>query len=179
MEESGYVGYVDINCIVNGYGIYPLEFTTRFGYPHISICMEGVQSKWGEFLYRLAAKEKFELKTKKGFQVGVVIAVPPFPYNDKKSFQQYSEGAVVLFKKPMAEGVRLGDIKMAEGDWILAGTSGYALIVTGSGSTMGDARKMAYNRVKNVMLPNMFYRTDIGTRWGEDSDKLWTWGYLH
>jgi phosphoribosylamine--glycine ligase len=24
----------------------------------------------------------------------------------------------------------------------------------------------------------MYYRTDIGDRWAEDSDKLHTWGYL-
>ena len=33
LQESGYIGYIDINCIVNGRGIYPLEWTCRFGYP--------------------------------------------------------------------------------------------------------------------------------------------------
>ena len=28
------------------------------------------------------------------------------------------------------------------------------------------------------MIPNMYYRTDIGDRWLEDSDRLHTWGYL-
>ena len=41
LRASKYVGYIDINCIVNGKGIYPLEFTSRFGYPTISIQMEG------------------------------------------------------------------------------------------------------------------------------------------
>jgi phosphoribosylamine--glycine ligase len=28
------------------------------------------------------------------------------------------------------------------------------------------------------MIPDMYYRDDIGERWLEDHDKLHTWGYL-
>ena len=41
-----------------------------------------------------------------------------------------------------------------------------------------QAQLQAYNRIKNIAIPNMYYRTDIGDRWAEDSDKLHTWGYL-
>ncbi len=179
LAESGYVGYIDINCIVNSKGIYPLEFTSRFGYPHISIVMEGVISPWGEFLYAIASRQKYDLKTKRGFQLGVVIAVPPFPFNDPIAFKRYSEDAAILFKKPNMGGIHLGDVKFVDDDWRLAGNSGYALVVTGSGSTMDAARKQAYHRVNNIMIPNMFYRTDIGLRWYYDSDKLQTWGYIY
>ena len=37
LAEEKYAGYIDINCIVNNNGIYPLEWTARFGYPTISI----------------------------------------------------------------------------------------------------------------------------------------------
>ncbi|MEK7562595.1 MAG: phosphoribosylamine--glycine ligase [Patescibacteria group bacterium] len=177
LKESKYVGYVDINCIANGRGIYPLEFTCRFGYPHISIAMEGVLSQWGEFLYRIAKGEQPELKTKKGFQIGIVVAVPPFPYDDKKAFEIYRDLSIT-FKKPNLEGVHLGDIKLVDNIWHLAGDSGYALIVTGWGFTVAEARKMAYNRIENIILQNKFYRTDIGIRWNSDSDKLQSWGYL-
>lgn len=151
----------------------------RFGYPTISIQMEGVLSPWGEFLHALAAAKPYELKTKKGFQVGVVIAVPPFPFKDPDAFRKYSEEATILFKKPVYEGVHICDVKLVEDDWRLAGNSGYALIVTGWGSTMEEARQMAYKRIRNIMIPNMFYRTDIGVRWYHDSDRLQTWGYLY
>ncbi|MBI2140408.1 phosphoribosylamine--glycine ligase, partial [Candidatus Woesearchaeota archaeon] len=32
LKKENYRGYFDLNCIVNGNGIYPLEFTARFGY---------------------------------------------------------------------------------------------------------------------------------------------------
>jgi len=175
---AGYVGYFDINCIANSRGIHPLEFTPRFGYPTINLQIEGVLSKWGESLSALARGETFALRTKRGFQVAVVVAVPPFPFVDPDAFKKFSEDAVVLLKRPFPEGLHPCDVKFVEGEWLLTGNSGYALVVTGSGSTMEDARREAYNRVKNLHVPNMFYRTDIGERWHRDGDLLQTWGFL-
>ena len=70
-------------------------------------------------------------------------------------------------------------MKRSNGDWHVAGRSGYALVVTGSGTNMEDARRQAYNRVENIMIPNMFFRRDIGERWSLDSDMLLSWGYLY
>jgi phosphoribosylamine--glycine ligase len=178
LAAAGYVGYFDINCIATSRAIYPLECTPRFGYPTLSIQMEGVQSRWGDFFQALATGQPFALKTKRGFQIGVVVAVPPFPFEDPKAFKKYSEGAVVIFKKPVTEGIYPADIKQVEGDWRLAGSTGYALVATGAGATMEEAQREAYGRVKNIIIPNMFYRTDIGRRWQRDGDLLRTWGYL-
>ena len=178
LRASKYVGYIDINCIANGKGVFPLEFTTRFGYPTISIHMEGVLSEWGTFLSDIARGKPTQLKCKRGYQIGVVIAVPPFPFEDEKAFRKYSEDATILFRKPNLNGIHIGEVKLEEGDWKLAGRSGYSLVVTGSGMTMQEAISQAYQSVKNVMLPNMFYRDDIGRRWSKDSDMLFAWGYL-
>ncbi|HET6485277.1 MAG TPA: phosphoribosylglycinamide synthetase C domain-containing protein [Spirochaetia bacterium] len=178
LAAARYCGYVDINCIANSRGIYPLEFTCRFGYPTINLQMEGMLSRWSELLTGMGRGQPVTLRTKKGFQICVVIAVPPFPFVDAETFRKFSEDAAVIFRKPVNGGVHPCDIRLVDGDWRLAGSSGYALVVTGSGSTMDDARREAYNRVKNIVIPNMFYRTDIGERWHRDGDLLQTWGYL-
>ena len=140
--------------------------------------MEGILNEWGEFLYALANHQQYELKTKKGFQAGVVCVVPPFPYDDRRSMEIYKDLSI-LFKKPTIDGIHLGDVKIVDGTWRVAGNSSYVLVVTGSGTTMEEARKQTYGRIDNIMLINMFYRTDIGATWSEDSDKLQTWGYLY
>jgi phosphoribosylamine--glycine ligase len=178
LAEHGYVGYFDINCIVNGRGIYPLEFTARFGYPTISTQVEGMTEPMGEFLYKLASGENFEIKTKKGFQIGVVLAVPPYPFYSEEITSLYKDASILFKNKTTMEGIHWGDVKMIDEVLKLAGESGYALIVTGSGITVEDARKQAYNRIKNIRLHDMFFRVDIGTRWFQDSDRLQSWGYI-
>jgi phosphoribosylamine--glycine ligase len=178
LAQSGYVGYYDINCIVNGRCIYPLEITARFGYPTISVQMEGTLTPMGEFLYNLAKGEDFEIKTKKGFQIGVVMAVPPYPFSSDEIFSMHKDSSI-LFKNPsQSEEVHIGDVKKINGDFKLAGNTGYALVITGSGLTVEEARAQVYKRLKNIRLQSMFYRVDIGNRWYRDSDKLQAWGYL-
>lgn len=179
LRQERYVGYIDINCIVNSNGIYPLEFTSRFGYPTISIQYDGIIGSLGDVFFALASGEHVKLKTKKGFQVGARIVVPPFPFYDAvKTFESFSKDAAIVFKKEMEEGVHIEDVKLENGEWLITGSSGVALIVTGCGLTLREAQKQMYTRIGNILIPNMYYRTDIGNRWFGDSDKLHTWGYL-
>jgi len=181
LVESGYIGYIDLNCIVNGKGVYPLEFTARFGYPTIQIQSEGITTPAGEWLYKLASGESFELKTKRGFQIGVRIMVPSYLVSskDKGTVEMYHD-LPILFKKPdNLEGIHIEDVKLEDGVWRIAGVSGCLLVITGSGTTVNEARQQVYTRIKNIMVQDMFYRTDIGLKWNIDSDRLQTWGYLY
>jgi phosphoribosylamine---glycine ligase len=79
LAEEGYVGYIDLNCIVNNNGIYPLEFTSRFGYSTISIQQEGMLTPISDFFWELATGAEPKWRTRSGFQIGIRIVVPPFP----------------------------------------------------------------------------------------------------
>lgn len=178
LREEKFVGYFDINCIVTLKNIYPLEFTCRFGYPTIMIQQDTFKTPTGEFLYKLAKGENFKLKTKKGFHVGVRVVVPPYPYQDKMAFETLSKGNLVIFKNQLSAGVHIEDVRKDGDDWVVSGTQGTVLVVVGSGSSMKLAQKQAYSRVKNIIIPHMYYRNDIGSRWQFDHPRLKKWGYL-
>ena len=178
LREEHYVGYIDVNCIVNGQGIYPLEFTARFGYPTICIQSDGISMPIGDFLAGMADGTLTDFKTRRGFQIGVRIVVPPFPYNDPKTFAANSKDRVIIFRKPSLDGIHIEDVKLVNGEWLITGSSGVVLVVTGMGISVKQAQSQCYQRVKNILIPNMYYRTDIGNRWFEDHDKLHSWGYL-
>ncbi len=177
LADEGYVGYLDLNCIVSGHSIYPLEFTARFGYPTIFIQSEGITTPMAEFLHGLAAGTRSTFKTRSGFQIGVRIVVPPFPFTDPETFNVKSKDTIIHFRKSK-EGVHFEDVKLVNNEWLITGESGVILVVVGMGQTMKQAQKQAYSRIKNLIIPHMYYRVDIGNRWFEDSDKLHNWGYL-
>jgi len=177
LAEEGYVGYIDLNCIVSGQNIYPLEFTARFGYPTIFIQQEGITTPIAEFLHGLASGTRKTFKTRTGFQIGVRIVVPPFPFTDPETFRVKSKDTIIHFRKGK-EGVHFEDVKLVNDEWLITGNSGVILVVVGMGPTMKQAQRQAYSRIKNLIIPHMYYRVDIGDRWYEDSDKLHSWGYL-
>jgi phosphoribosylamine--glycine ligase len=98
-------------------------------------------------------------------------------FDDNETFESFSRNAAIVFKKPNDE-YHIEDVKQVNSQWLVAGTSGVILIVVGLGQTMKQAQSQVYSRIKNVMIPNMYYRTDIGDRWDEDSDRLHNWGIL-
>ncbi|MCR4334866.1 MAG: phosphoribosylamine--glycine ligase [Patescibacteria group bacterium] len=181
LEKSGYVGYIDLNCIVNEDGIFPLEFTSRFGYPTIQIQLAGILDQAGDWLFKIAKGIKFNLSTKKGFQIGVVVATPPLlsEGDDIKVVKTFRDIAINFKDGTNFKNIHIGDIKKDKNNvWRIAGASGWCLVVTGTGQTVSRAREKAYKEIKNISVSNMFYRGDIGSRWSRESKKLRSWDYI-
>lgn len=182
LKKSSYVGYIDLNCIANETGVFPLEFTSRFGYPTIQIQLSGILDKAGDWLWRLAKGDKFKLHTKRGFQVGVVVATPPLlsEGDDLEMVKMYRDIAISFKNGKKSKNVHIGDIKKDKKNiWRIAGCSGWCLVVTGTGKTVLKARANAYKEIDNIKIPHMFYRNDIGLRWTIESKKLRHRGYIN
>jgi phosphoribosylamine--glycine ligase len=164
LRESRYVGYINLNMIVNDDGPWPLELTCRFGYPGFAILSALHAEPWDAILDRLASGRDTTLATHDGVAVGVVLTVPPFPYPD--GYERLSKGMPICFRGDLDEmdrtGLHYGEVGLDGGQLVTAGQIGYVMVVTGRGDRIDQARAHAYARVAKVVIPNLRYRIDIG-----------------
>ena len=181
LRGSGYVGYINLNTIVNERGIFPLELTCRFGYPGFVILDALHATDWAQIFSQMIRRESLELPTRDGFAICVVLTVPTFPY--VHGYEMLSKGAPILFRSDLTgedrQQLHFSEVRMEGDQLVTAGSIGYVMVVTGRGLTVEDARTDAYARVRKVVVPNLRYRTDIGERFlARDRDDMLRWGYL-
>jgi phosphoribosylamine---glycine ligase len=186
LKKINFKGDIDINCIVNKNEVFPLEITPRFGWPSTHLHSEIHISPWGEFLKAIAKGEHYDLKYKKGYGIVVLLSTPPFPYVIRTK-KYYPEGMDILFKKDFSKEemnhIHLEEVSLRknknEKHFYLSSKTGFALHVTGIGKTVEEARKKTYDLIEDIIIPKMFYRTDIGLNFiKEDKQKLKKWGWI-
>jgi phosphoribosylamine--glycine ligase len=166
LREGGYCGYINLNTIVNDQGIWPLEFTCRFGYPGYAILNPLQETTWGDLFHSMVTRSASTFRTKPGFSVGIVMTTPPFPY--ARPAVQEPVGLPVLFAEDLTEEERtqlhFGEVGLREGQLVTTGAYGWTMVVTGTGSTVRQARDRANKLADRIIIPNARYRRDIGDR---------------
>jgi phosphoribosylamine--glycine ligase len=185
LQEINFKGDIDVDFIINQDGVFPIEATARFGCPSTQLQAQLHQSPWREILLAVAKGEQHNLKYKKGYGIIVSVAIPPFPYK-AISQEYYLRGVDILFKGSLTESemdsIHFEEVSLKNhnsSQYCIAGSNGYILYVSGIGKTIQEARENVYRLVDKIVIPKMFYRTDIGVRFIErDRELLKKWGYL-
>lgn len=181
LRENGYCGYINLNTIVNERGIWPLEFTCRFGYPGFAILDPIQETSWAELFGAMAMRSRSTLATRTGFSVGVVLTTPPFPYTRRQVAEPV--GLPVLVEGELAPEDRrhlhYGEVGLDAGALVTSGLYGWTMVVTGVGPTIASAKDEAYRLADRVLVPNLRYRRDIGDRlMAGDYARVEQWGFF-
>ncbi|MCC2658111.1 MAG: phosphoribosylglycinamide synthetase [Panacagrimonas sp.] len=181
LREGGYHGWINVNTIVNGEGIWPLEFTCRFGYPGFAICGVLQRRPWGEVLRQVAhgVDGQATLDTAPGYAVGVVLTVPPFPWDEPRCVPHPIRFRGGEPDAPMRAHLHWAEVARApDGEGVcLAGNRGYPLVVTGVDPELREAQRKANALAARVVIPNLRYRRDIGDGLMRDGlARLASWG---
>lgn len=181
LREGKYCGYINVNLIANADGLWPLEFTSRFGYPGYAICERLHREPWEHIFRKLMHRSERGFAVTPHYAVGIVLTVPPFPYTH--GYEKISKGLPILFDSSISAeeraAIAFAEVEMREGCLITSGGGGYLGVVTGCAPTISEARVLALSLARKVYVPNIRYREDIGNRVTKSVlEELGQWGYL-
>lgn len=166
LRANHYLGYINLNTIVNERGIWPLEFTCRFGYPGYAI-MDPLQDiSWAHLFRGMIDRSLPALPVRPGFCVGVVMTTRPFPYI--RNWTGDPIGLPVMFRGELTDDerrhVHYGEVGLEDGELVTAGYHGWTLVLTGVGPDVAAAQAGAYALAERLVVPNLRYRLDIGDK---------------
>lgn len=188
LASARYIGNVDVNTIIDDEGNpWPLEFTMRFGYPAINIELALHDGDPIEFLAGLAAGRPPHSRRLDEVAVGVVCAIPPYPFGHERA--EDTVGVPIWGITPAREQhLHFCDIEVGEAPELVDGRVGkaahlctagsYVLVATGTGSSVVEARRGAHRVLNHLTIPaSPFWRNDIGSRLRGQLPKLQQHGY--
>ena len=180
LDSIGFVGNVDVNCIIDDSGNpWPLEFTTRFGWPAWNIETALHDGDPIDFLAAVAVGDAIRRDARKIDTIALgayvrfldgrgIIGAPV--YGDLTS--QHRAVELLGGKAPMEreQGIAERDCFCSAGD--------HPLIGVGTGGTVREAARAAYKAIREISIPGSpFWRVDIGARLKKQLPKLQEHGY--
>ncbi len=170
---TGHSGYVDVNCIIDGDNIYPLEWTMRNGYPTFDLqqCLhEGDPAEW---MRDLAEGVDAENIIPNKITTGVVLTIPEYPYSHLTGKE--TSGIPIYGIDKYRDNIHPCEMMLGSAPHKVDGTikdkkclvtgGDYVLIATGVADTVSASSKAAYKVLDSLIVPNSpGFRTDIGKR---------------
>lgn len=182
----GFVGNIDLSCIINKDGIWPMEWTMRMGWPAAMIQLSLHKSDPAEWMLDLV-NGKRSLHVRGDTAIGVVIGIPDFPYS--KLTDKNVEGVPIygINKDNIADihfaQVMAGEVPIVKNGTITRETMFVSagdniLTVVGRGPTVSKASERAYKLIDELVIPNSpIYRVDIGDRLEKQLPELQKLGF--
>lgn len=190
LEKAGYIGDIDVNCIIDEQGHpWPLEFTTRLGWPAFQLQCALVKGDPIEWLHDLATGTDARPFFLDRVAVGAVLSVPDYPYSHATRkevvgipiFGITTSLMEHLHPCEMCIGEAHVEVQGALVKMPIPCTAGdYVMCMTATGLTIQDARSKLYRRLDRVrkrMPSSPMYRTDIGLRLSKQLPQLQKQGY--
>jgi phosphoribosylamine--glycine ligase len=183
---TGYTGFIDLAFIIDEAGEpRPLEWTSRFGWPTRNIQAEmhrGDSIRWMKDL--LDGFDTLKIVGEDQVGTGFAVCIPDFPYKTARDSTGYP-----IYGLEKAKGVHLCEVMMGtaptqDGSNItnqkMIVSSGTAVAdVCANGPTVSESAKIAYDRVKQLEIPNSpIVRDDIGERLEKELPVLQKYGYM-
>ena len=155
-EGMPYTGFLYGGLFKTAEGFKVIEFNARFGDPEAQIILPLLETDFVEIIYHfLTDKELPEIKWRKQFAIGVVLASEGYPDNPQTGYPlntpSFNDEDELIFYA----GVK-------EEDGKLLSNGGRILLNVAIADDFKTAYDKAYVNMKQLEVPHTFYRSDIG-----------------
>ena len=160
LEKIGFWGEIDLNSIVTEKGdVFFLELTPRFGYNASLSWFNTLEGGVANFFYDFYTGKAKDVPAKKGFGTSVSLYIPPYP---AKKGDTIEEDVPILGVEDLV-WFNPFDVWMdPEGRLQSAGFGGWIASPALYDEDMEKGVGKNYKRIKELKIPNLGYRTDIG-----------------
>ncbi|EAK0812346.1 phosphoribosylamine--glycine ligase [Campylobacter coli] len=153
-EGSEFCGVLFIGIMVVGNKPYVLEFNVRFGDPECEVLMPLIENPLELILATTQKRLKHtKIKIKKDYAVGVVCASENYPYKSSPKSE------ISITNIPENTHISYAGVSLEDGKLMADG--GRVLVCVGTGSSIEEAQKKAYELCENVHFKGKQFRKDI------------------
>ncbi|MBP3300615.1 MAG: phosphoribosylamine--glycine ligase [Clostridia bacterium] len=156
-EGRTFQGCLYFGLMLTPKGPKVIEYNCRFGDPETQVVLPLLESDLLTIMKATTDGTLTEdmVKFRRGSCACVVMASKGYP-------QKYETGFEISMPDSVTDRVYVAGAKLSEGKLLTAG--GRVLGVTGTGDTLPEALKAAYEAVDQITFENAFWRKDIGAR---------------
>lgn len=159
MRDIGcpYQGILYIGLMITKDGPKVVEFNCRWGDPEAQVVLPLLETELSEICSAIVncKVDKLKLKFKTTTALAVVLASAGYPF-------EYQQGTPIHIANQVMDKVLFSGVAASEKGLVTAG--GRVLCLTCLGSTLAEAREIAYQNLKLVHFEGHTYRKDIGLR---------------
>ncbi|WP_153260384.1 phosphoribosylamine--glycine ligase [Campylobacter coli] len=153
-EGSEFCGVLFIGIMVVGNKPYVLEFNVRFGDPECEVLMPLIENPLELILATTQKRLRYtKIKIKKDYAVGVVCASENYPYKSSPKSE------ISITNIPENTHISYAGVSLEDGKLMADG--GRVLVCVGTGSSIEEAQKKAYELCENVHFKGKQFRKDI------------------
>ncbi|MBX2178910.1 phosphoribosylamine--glycine ligase [Campylobacter coli] len=153
-EGSEFCGVLFIGIMVVGNKPYVLEFNVRFGDPECEVLMPLIENPLELILATTQKRLRHtKIKIKKDYAVGVVCTSESYPYKSSPKSE------ISITNIPENTHISYAGVSLEDGKLMADG--GRVLVCVGTGSSIEEAQKKAYELCENVHFKGKQFRKDI------------------
>jgi phosphoribosylamine--glycine ligase len=174
LKEVGYVGPVDVNCIVSEKDQKPyfLEWSPRLGWDAFYCLTQLMDGSLEDFFTK-----GFQVPFADGFASSQRVTIPPFPYSEPSLLKDFAKGVRIMGSLDEMDNFFAEDVKQGEDGLECAGADGIVGVMAARGNSLGGSVGNMYRSLDTLRIAaDRQYRTDGGKRAEKALRQFEKWG---